>query len=199
MQKTKLSSRILTGVMLSLALFTLGGQVVQAAKRQRPVYLLRTKCVNSGLGNTRTNTREVSIGKAVYTSLFYQGPGSRSASVTCRIKQDDAQPVYQTLQLGFGMRDNERSSPPVNVNVYLDGRPTESRTVNSGQQATLSLDVSNVSNVSIETVCSSQSQICERVYFFNALLEPIPVTPTLNPSPSPSPSLYPPPPRQPGS
>ena len=187
MQKTKLSSRIITGVMLSLTLATLGGQVVKAA-RQRPVYLLKTKCVSGGLGNTRTNKREVSIDKAVYTSLFYQGPGSNSTLVTCKIKQDNSQPVYQTLQLGFGMRDTDRSNPPVNVNVYLDGKPTESRTLNSGQQASLSLDVSNVSNVSIESVCSTQSQICDRVYFFNALLEPMTASPTPSPTPNPSPS-----------
>lgn len=175
MQKTKLSSKIIAGAVLSFALATLSGQVVKAA--QRPVLLHRTKCVNSGLGNMSTKTRDVSIGKAVYTSLFYQGPGNRSASITCKIRQDDSKALFQTLQLGFGMRDNERVSPPVTVNVYLDGKQTESRTVAPTQKETLSLDVSNVSNVSIETVCSSQSQSCDRVYFFNALLEPIPPPP----------------------
>lgn len=48
--------------------------------------LLRSKCVNSGIGNVRKEDLDVSIGKAVYTSEFYLGPGYSSASLTCNIK-----------------------------------------------------------------------------------------------------------------
>ncbi len=68
MQKTKSIAKIIAGAMLSFALATLGGQVVQA---QRPVFLLKSKCVNSGLGSAGQNTLDVSIDKvdkAVYTS-----------------------------------------------------------------------------------------------------------------------------------
>ncbi len=157
--------------MLSFTLATQGGQVVQAA--QRPDFLLRAKCVNSGFGNARQNTIDVSIGKAVYTSRFYLGSGNRSASITCKIRQVDSQPLFQTLQLGFRMRDNNTTSPPVVVNVYLDGQQTESRTIAPTQQESLSLDVSNATNVTLEAVCSSQSIYCDRVYFFNAALEPL--------------------------
>jgi len=68
------------------------------------------------------------------------------------------------------MRDNT-TSPPVVVNVYLDGQRTESRTLAPTQQESLSLDVSNATNVTLEAVCSSQSIYCDRVYFFNAALE----------------------------
>jgi hypothetical protein len=178
MQKTKLTNRVIAGAMLSFALVTQGGKIVQAA--QRPAFLLGARCVNSGLGNARQNTLDVSIGKAVYTSRFYLGSGNRSASITCKIRQVDSQPLFQTLQLGFGMRDNNTTSPPVVVNVYLDGQRTESRTIAPTQQESLSLDVSNATNVTLEAVCSSQSIYCDRVYFFNAALEPI----ILSPSPS---------------
>ncbi len=181
MQKTKLIGKIIAGAMLSFALATLGGQVVQA---QRPVFLLKSKCVNSGPGSARQNTLDVSIDKAVYTSRFYMGPSTRSASITCKIRPDNSQSLFQTLQLGFGMRDNDTSSPPVNVKVYVDGKQTDSRTVAPAQKESLSLDVSNATNISIETVCSNQSTSCGRVYFFDASLEPR----ILSPSPSPSPS-----------
>ena len=176
MQKTKLINRIIAGAMLSFALVTQGGHIVSA--QQRPTSLLRAKCVNSGLGSVRRNTLDVSIGKAVYTSLFYLGSGNRSASITCKIRRVDSQLLFQTLQLGFGMRDNNTTSPPVTVNVYLDGKQAETRTVAPTQQESLSLDVSGVTNVSIEAVCSSQSIYCDRVYFFNAALEPIILSPT---------------------
>jgi len=179
MQKTKLINSVIAGAMLLFTLATQGGQVLQAAA-QRPDFLLRAKCVNSGFGNARQNTIDVSIGKAVYTSRFYLGSGNRSASITCKIRQVDSQPLFQTLQMGFGMRDNNTTSPPVVVNVYLDGQRTESRTIAPTQQESLSLDVSNATNVTLEAVCSSQSIYCDRVYFFNAALEPI----ILSPSPS---------------
>ena len=178
MQKTKLINRVIAGAMLSFALATQSGQVVQA-EAQRPTFLLRAKCVDSGLGNVRQKTLDVSIGKAVYTSRFYLGSGNRAASITCKIRQVDSQPLFQTLQLGFGMRDNA-TSPPVVVNVYLDGQQAESRTIAPTQQESLSLDVSKATNVTLEAVCSSQSIYCERVYFFNAALEPL----ILAPSPS---------------
>lgn len=176
MQKTKLISKAIAGAMLSLSLATLGTQVVQA---QRPVFLLTSKCVNSGLGSSRQENLNVSIGKAVYTSLFDLGAGNRSASITCKIVPDNSSKrAFQTLQLGFGIRDNDRSSPPVTVTVYLDGKQAASKTVAPAQKESLSLDVSNVSNVSIEAVCSSQSQYCDRVHFFTASLEPRIVSPS---------------------
>lgn len=177
MQKIKLINRVIAGTILSFALANIGQQVLQA-QTQRPTYLLRTKCVNSGLGSVRQNTLDVAIGKAVYTSRFYLGSGNRSASLTCKIRRMDTQPLFQTLQLGFGMRDNNITSPPVAVNVYLDGNQAESRTITPTQQESLSLDVSNATNITLEAICSSQSIYCGRVYFFNAALEPIILSPT---------------------
>ncbi|MUG99900.1 hypothetical protein F7734_49560 [Scytonema sp. UIC 10036] len=172
MQKTSLiASTIATTVLLSLVTTVTGG-IAHAQKAQRPIPLLNAKCVNSGLGTAREQNLDVSIGRAVYTSQFYLGPGSRSASLTCNIKPENRpQPVFQTLNLGFGMRDNSTKNTSVDVRVYLDGQQVESRTVTPGQSTTLALDVSNVSNIAVEAVCSSSSQYCDRVYFFTAGLE----------------------------
>ncbi|GAB1538072.1 hypothetical protein NUACC21_07290 [Scytonema sp. NUACC21] len=172
MQRNRLiASAIASSVFLSF-FNSFAGKIAQAQKPQRPTPLLNAKCVNSGLGTAREQNLDVAIGRAVYTSQFYLGPGTRSASITCSIKPENRpQPVFQTLNLAFGMRDNNISSPSVDVRVYLDGKQVENRTVGPAQQASLSLDVSNVSNVSIEAVCSSQTQYCDRVYFFTAGLE----------------------------
>ena len=167
-------SQVIAGAMLSLTTLTVLGVPVLLA--QTPVFLLRAKCVDSGLGSAREETRDVSIGRAVYTSRFYLGPGNRSASITCKITPNNTQSGFQTLQLDFGMRDND-TSPPITVNVYLDGKQAASQTVAPAGRKSLSLDISNVSNVSVETVCSSRSDYCNRVYFTNAALEPKVVPP----------------------
>ncbi|BAZ15237.1 hypothetical protein NIES4071_71090 [Calothrix sp. NIES-4071] len=162
----------------------IGENIVQAQRSPRPVELLRSRCVSSGLGSAREENTDIAIGRAVYTSRFFLGPGSRSATLTCRIRPNSSkQPIFQTLNLGFGMRDSDSSSPNAEVRVYLDGRPAEARTVSTSQQNTLSLDVSNVSNVSIEAVCTSGNRYCDRVYFYEAsLLRPATQT---NVAPSP--------------
>jgi hypothetical protein len=171
MSKEKPIVKAIAAAMISVAVANLG----LVAQAQRSTFLLRGKCVNSGLGNASLDDTNVSIGRQVYTSLFYLAPGNQSASITCRILSGKkSQPRFQTLDLGFGISDNDVTAPSVTVNIYSDGRRVESQTVAPSQTRSLQLDVSNVSNVSIETVCpsSSQLQYCGRVYFFQASLEP---------------------------
>jgi hypothetical protein len=171
-QKITLIASLITSALVCSSVL-IGGNIVQAQRSRspRPVDLLRSKCVSSGLGSAREDNTDISIGRSVYSSRFFLGPGSRSAALTCKIKPDNSpQPIFQTLNLGFGMRDNETRSPGVEVRVYLDGKPADSRTVSPSIQSTLSLDVSNASNVAIEAVCTSGSQYCDRVYFYEAKL-----------------------------
>ncbi len=173
MQKNKLFSSILLPIAVILpALFPLNEATAQKEKEMRPTSMLKARCVRSGIGSARRQKRNVSIGRAVYNSKFYLGPGYRSAALTCNIKPDDdsdrPQNVFQTLNLGFGMRDNNVNSPSVRVQLYLDGRPTEIITVRPTRVANVSVDVNNVSNVAIEATCSSSTQYCSRVYFYDA-------------------------------
>ena len=169
MQKTKFIRSVITSAVL-LSTFIMGGTIAQAVPR--PVSLLRAQCVSSGLGTYREENLDVSIGKAFYTSQFYLGAGNRSALLTCKIKPDHRpESPFQTLNLGFGIRDNDATTPDVEVKVYLDGKPPETRTVIPAKPTSLTVDVSNASNVAIEAVCSSSNQYCDRVYFYKADLE----------------------------
>ena len=161
---------------LSISL-VIGANSVQA---QTPVSLVQAKCVSSGQGSFRQVPLDVAIAKAIYTSPFYLGTGTRSAAVTCKIRNDDDRPLFQTLRLGLGMRDNNPNSPPVTVNFYVDGDKTETKTISPGTKELIALDVSKATNVTLEAVCSSNSQYCDRVYFFNTILEPLVAT---NPPP----------------
>ncbi|MEO1429042.1 MAG: hypothetical protein AAFV71_08280 [Cyanobacteria bacterium J06633_8] len=179
MQKKKLISLVLLPIAVILpALFPWGEVTAQKQKKLRPTSLLKAKCVKSGIGSARKQKLDVSIGKAVYSSKFYLGPGKGSAALTCKIKPGDRpQNVFQTLDLGFGMRDNTLNSPRVRVQLYLDGKPTETVTVGPTQVANVSVDVNNVNNVAIEATCSSSIQYCSRVYFYDANLQRINPTP----------------------
>ncbi len=168
MQTPKLNNRAIA-ITLSFALASLGGQSIQA---QTPVALTTAKCINSGVGSFRQTPLDVAIAKAVYTSPFYLGAGTRSASVTCKIRRDENKPQFQTLRLGFGMRDNNTTSPPVAVNFYVDGNKAETQTIAPGQKEVVALNVSKATNVTIEAVCSNPVQYCDRVYFIDSVLEP---------------------------
>lgn len=169
-QKISLIASLITSALVCSSVL-IGESIVQAQRSPRPVDLLRSTCVASGSGTAREDNTNVSIGRAVYSSRFFLGPGYRSASLTCRIRPENRpNPIFQTLNLGFGMRDSDNRSSSVDVRVYLDGKPADSRSVSPSQQNTLSLDVSNASNVSIEAVCNSGSQYCDRVYFYEANL-----------------------------
>jgi hypothetical protein len=174
MQNTKfIASLLASAVILPLFVTT----TEKTAIAERPVSLLRAKCVNSGLGNAREEDSNVSIGRGVYSSRFYLGPGYRSSSITCKIQPDNSpQPIFQNLNLGFGMRDNDNRSAPVNVVIYVDGKQVETRAISPSKQADVTINVANATNIAIEANCSSQTEYCDRVYFYNASLQRPPKT-----------------------
>ncbi len=201
MLKKKLISLVLLPVAVILpAFFPLGEVAAQRQKTVRPTSLLKGKCVKSGIGSARREKRNVSIGRAVYNSKFYLGPGYRSAALTCNIQPDENRPqnVFQTLNLGFGIRDNNINSPSIRVQLFLDGTPSETITVGPTQTANVSINVNNVNNVAIEATCSSSTQYCSRVYFYDAdLIQNSPTTVNPNPvnnNPEQEQILQPPPP-----
>ena len=172
-KKIQLISAVLASTALLLTVVPQSEPMAQEAPLS--IFLLRRPCVNTGIGNWLRRTEDVSVGKAVYTSRLFMGPGNRAASMTCRLQPNDGGVIFQRLKLSFGMRDNDKGSPPVNVNVYLDGQRAEARTVSPGQQEVVTLDITPTSNVAIETVCSNQSKYCDRVYFWDAELEYSPI------------------------
>lgn len=167
--KSKLIQKIIASGLLFAALTAPSQQIVQA--QERSTFLLRLNCVDTGIGNWRRRSENVVVNKAVYSSRFYMGSGDTLASLTCRLQPNEEDVRFQTLQLAFGMRDNDQGSPRVLVNVYIDGVKAESRTVApGGEPAFVSLDVTNTQNVSLEAICTSRFQYCDRVYFWEASL-----------------------------
>lgn len=165
-KKNQLISTIIASAALFLALAPQGKSIAQ--EEMLSLFLLRRPCVNTGIGNWDGRNQDVAVGRAVYTSKIFMGPGSGFAAMTCKLAPNSAGVIFQRLNLAFGMRDNDRDSPTVYVNVYLDGQKIETKTVSPGEAATVSLDVTPTKNVSIEAVCSSPAKYCDRVYFWEA-------------------------------
>lgn len=164
----------MAGAVLSLALVTLGEQVVQANYTS----LSRFRCVSSGSGRADEDTRDVAIGRAVYKSIININPSNASAAFTCRIRPDnDPKTEFTTLDLKLGMQDRDEGSPAVVVNVYLDGVQSASRTISPGEAASMSLNITDTRNISIEATCSSRTQYCSRVYIYRAALQHFRPTP----------------------
>ncbi|MEM7579965.1 MAG: hypothetical protein ACFB02_18910 [Mastigocoleus sp.] len=169
MKKTLLIGSVVTSALVLSAYLP---TIKAANAKQQSVPMLKSKCVSSGLGSAREQKLNVSIGKAVYTSQFYLGPGSRSAAITCKIRPDKSpQPIFKTLNLGFGIRDKDINSPNVNVKIYLDGQEAETIPLTPATPSLVKVDVSNVSNVAVEATCNDRNRYCDRVYFFTADME----------------------------
>lgn len=180
--KKQLLGRLLAGGLLSVALALPCPVASAEEEEERSLWLFETTCVSNGPGRWRQETEDISVSRAVYRSYMFMGPGSRSVSLACRIRGEnsenpentenskDAKKPFQSLQLEFGMRDTQIESPYNTVIVYLDGQQSASETVAAGEKVYFALDVSQVQNIALETVCSSGAGYCDRVYFFNASL-----------------------------
>lgn len=167
--KTQLIHKILASGFLGIALTAQSQQFVNA--QERSTFLLNMDCVNTGIGNWRRQDENIVVNKAVYLSRFYMGSGDTQASFTCRLEPHEENISFETLRLGFGMRDNDTRSPNVRVKVYIDGVEVKSETVQPGKPpVVLSLSLTNPQNISLEAECSSKFQYCDRVYFWDASL-----------------------------
>ncbi|HIK09504.1 MAG TPA: hypothetical protein IGS52_04440 [Oscillatoriaceae cyanobacterium M33_DOE_052] len=178
------SSLLVAGALLA-PLVTLGPV---ARAEEQPLWLFETQCVTQGSGRMRQEMADISVGREVFRSYMFMGPGSRSVNLTCKIRGDDPEEKenFNSLRLEFGMQDSDKSGPYNTVVVYLDGEESASQTIGSGEKVSIALDVSQSQNVSVETVCSSRNAYCDRVYFFNASLSSEPVPPNEPPTPEPS-------------
>lgn len=206
MQKPKLTAQLLAGTLLFSLLVPFSRPAIVQAKPETR-FLFDAQCVSTGPGRWRRYKEDVSVGRQVYTSYLYMGAGTQYSAMTCRIRPEAPKTSkynFESLLLEFGMRDNDLNSPGSTVKVYLDGAPVASQSVQPGEKASLLVDVSNVSNVAIETVCSTKTQYCDRVYFFKATLEegstlvpsvtqPLPSSPAPAQTPNPTQTLPPPP------
>jgi hypothetical protein len=159
MKQEQMFKKIARLATFSLALILLAGQVVQG-QRAKPSSnnssLLSNECRQKGNGHSiKLGDKIVSIGREVFDSIYVFGheffsEGEKTV-LSCRFKQTNNTPT--TLQLSFGIEDNEPAITRISVTVYLDGEQRASHTISSGDLRTVLLDVTKIRSVGIEIVC----------------------------------------------
>ena len=118
-QKISLIASLITSALVCSSVL-IGENIVQAQRSRRPVDLLKSKCVSSGSGSAREDNTDISIGRAVYSSQFFLGPGYRSASLTCRIKPDsNPKPIFQTLNHRYLANKTDIEAQPIQHSLKL--------------------------------------------------------------------------------
>ncbi len=137
--------------LLSLVL-AIPTQAQQTENNSDIVPLLSTECTKSGRGYYYPNSsKDVPIDEELFTSIFWLSL-SQPTQLTCKIPQD-----IETLDLGFGVSDDADEEEQIKIDIYLDEVLITSDVMVSGEGENLLIDVSNVSNVTIDASCSKGS------------------------------------------
>lgn len=102
---------------------------------------------------------------------------TRVNQVVCRLAEAGQRPRYKTLNLAFGIADNNYrvNGSVVRLSIYRDGNFYKYQDVMKGQLVRLPIDVTNVRSIALEVEClkgSSNSQdTCPALIFFEDTLQ----------------------------
>ena len=155
MKRVRWLSGLFSAGVLSFTLATVGAQVAQA---QRPIFLLELNCVKRWGESYQEQSRDVSIGREIYTSrllIWLSGAGW-----TCRLPGGRA-----SLRIEYGVSDQD-SKPPAQIDVYVDGNQVASQVGKAGQVNTMLVDVSNGKSLAIDISCSRATNCYTGAYYF---------------------------------
>jgi len=128
------------------------------AQAQRPIRLSSLECYGVvGYMQINLNARNVVVSRQVYpaTGNFYlsNNHNNGNAEVTCLLPQN-----AQTLSLMLMFDDREGSNSAWTLNFFVDGRPTERVSVESGTRRPVRIDLNGGRNLTIEAILRSGSQ-----------------------------------------
>lgn len=153
MKRVRWLSGLLSAGVLSFTLATVGAQVAQA---QRPIYVFELNCVKRWGDNYLNQSRDVSIGREIYTS----GMQIYTGGWTCRLPGGRA-----SLRIEYGVSDQDKN-PPAKIEVYVDGNQVASHTGKEGIVNTMMVDVSNGKSLAIDINCARATNCGYAPYYF---------------------------------
>jgi hypothetical protein len=124
------------------------------AQAQRPIRLSSLECYNVvGRMRIETEARNVVVSRQVYPAISnFSLHNNLHSEVTCLLPQN-AQTL--SLMLMFDDRDNRNSA--WTLNFFVDGRPTERVSVESGTRRPVRVDLNGSRNLTIEAIHRSGS------------------------------------------
>jgi len=159
--KVTLASGLLSTGMAGLVL-------TEPATAQVNLALASQQCVMDGVQRW---SRDISVGNELRTSTLristHPRVGNRLSRMTCSLGSN-SESQFTTLQLDFGLPDNEYRA--ATVFVFLDGTLVRTEQLQPGSSRQLSLDVRSSRNVSIQAEGESSYGMYPYLYILNATL-----------------------------
>lgn len=177
--------QLIAGLMTATVLVS-STTLVDAKNPPKGVSSLGTmSCQGIEYGNYEVINKDFPVGLQIFKGIakFYSSNNSdyiyktRVNQVVCRLAEAGQRPRYKTLNLAFGIADNNDrvNGSVVRLSIYRDGNFYKYQDVMKGQLVRLPIDVTNVRSIALEVEClkgSSKSQnTCPALIFFEDTLQ----------------------------
>jgi hypothetical protein len=157
---------------------------VDAQKRSVGVASLgEMSCQNIEKGKYEAINRDFPVGLQMFRGIakvYTHGDfidNEYTSQVVCRITEAGQRSKYKTLNLVFGIADNNKrvNGALVRLSVYRDGNFYKYEDVTKGQLSTLPIDVTNVRSIALEVECKrgtvKNKNQCPELIFFQDILK----------------------------
>jgi len=145
--------------------------------------LAAMSCQRIESGNYEAINEDFPVGLQIFKGVAMFGTNSNSIyknrvnQVVCRLSEAGQRPRYKTLNLAFGVADNNPyvNSTLVRLSIYRDGNFYKYQDVMKGQFLRLPIDVTNVRSIALEVEClkgtSYNEKYCPALIFFQDTLQ----------------------------
>ncbi|MDB9476524.1 hypothetical protein [Dolichospermum circinale] len=158
---------------------------VDAQKRPVGVGSLgEMSCQGIEYGRYKATNKDFPIGLQIFRGIAIFSTNHRdwigkqeTNQVACRLTEAGQKAKYKTLNLAFGIADNNRHAQGslVRLSIYRDGNFYQYKDVTKGQLLSWPIDVRNVRSIALEAECLRGSTInnntCPPIIFFEDTLQ----------------------------
>lgn len=140
-------------------------------------------CQRIESGNYEAINKDFPVGLQIFKGVAMFGKDSNSIyknrvnQVVCRLAEAGQRPRYKTLNLAFGIADNNYyvNGSVVRLSIYRNGNSYKYQDVVKGQLLHLPIDVTNVRSIALEVECLKGSveneKYCPALIFFQDTLQ----------------------------
>ena len=142
-------------------------------------------CQRIESGNYEAINKDFPVGLQIFKGVAMFGTDSNSIyiyknkvnQIVCRLAEAGQRPRYKTLNLAFGIADNNYfvNGSVVRLSIYRDGNSYKYQDVMKGQLLRLPIDVTNVRSIALEVEClkgsSNNENTCPALIFFQDTLQ----------------------------
>ncbi|MEA5530215.1 hypothetical protein VB638_11570 [Dolichospermum sp. UHCC 0684] len=181
-----LKLRQLIAALMTATVLVSSTTLVDAKNPPKGVSSLGTmSCQTIESGNYQAINKDFPVGLQIFKGVaMFSDRNWRSGiyknnvnQVACRLSEAGQKPRYKTLNLAFGVADNNSlvNGSIVRLSIYRDGNSYKYQDVMKGQLLRLPIDVTNVRSIALEVEClkgsSANENYCPQLIFFQDTLQ----------------------------